>query len=355
MFRAKTVRRFACAVRARSVAESVVRSVRSAKFVRSAAAAVAAGVMLLCGACASQKTLPSRAGDADGAEAVAARSGGSSAAAGNSYTLAQRRILDILKAQDDLFADPNIGAGNANADAELLTKAMRVNSLWKTFFLDNPDDFEAHVLYGKFLRRIGQPDRAYETFKRADELRPNVPVVLQQLSALEAESGEAAKAFGHVRAALEAEPDNAVFLLQCAYIMVLGKNEIAGEGKILSPAEFDALLTACYRKIAEQNPDDRAAKVRYAQSFYDLFAPDWQKALSIWRDLEKSASLNLELQTARANIARVLVELGRDAEAERILQSVDAPSLARAKTLLLREIERAADSRKNRKTSKNNL
>ena len=308
--------------------------------------------MLLCGACASQKTLPSRETDGDGGSVAAGRSSHGSAelagaVAGNSYTLAQRRILDILKAQDDLFADPNIGAGNANADAELLTKAMRVNSLWKTFFLDNPDDFEAHVLYGKFLRRIGQSDRAYETFKRADELRPDVPVVLQQLSALEAESGEVVKAFGHMRAALAAEPDNAVFLLQCAYIMVLGKNEIVAEAKLLSPAEFDALLSACYGKIAEQNPDDRAAKVRYAQSFYDLFAPDWQKALSIWRELEKSASLNLERQTARANIARVLVELGRDSEAEQILKTVDAPALARAKTLLLREIGRAADSRKN--------
>ncbi len=345
MFRTKTVRCSTAGVRARSVAEAV--SARAAKFAVSAVAA------LVCGACVSQKTLPSRDTDAAGGSVAAARSSrGSAEVAGcNSYTFAQRRILDILKAQDDLFSDPNIGANNELADAELLTKAMRVNSLWKTFFLDNPDDFEAHVLYGKFLRRIGQPDRAYETFKRADELRPDTPVVLQQLSALEAESGETVKAFGHVRAALAAEPRNAVFLLQCAYIMVLGKNEITGEGKLLSPAEFDALLSACYRKIAEQNPDDRAAKVRYAQSFYDLFAPDWQKALSIWRELEESASLNLERQTARANIARVLVELGRDPEAEQILQTVDAPSLVRAKTLLLREIKQAGGSREKPKSN----
>lgn len=275
----------------------------------------------------------------------AARAKASSAAnregRADSWTLSQRRLLDIVALQNDLFADPNADSldGGALAEAALRTKAMRIDSLWKTYFLDFPDDSEALIIYGKFLRRIGRRDSAYDAFKRAAALAPDAAVAYQQMSALEAESGMSAEAFAHIRAALKIEPDNEVYLRQTAYILVLAKKELVGRG--LSTREFDALLSRCYRRIFEKNPADKDAKLRYAQSFYDLFEPDYARALALWREIRRDSALNIDRQTASANIARVLVELNRDAEAEAVLREVDLPQLMRAKKLLLSEIERA--------------
>ena len=115
-----------------------------------------------------------------------------------SYTLSEKKLLDIIKQQDNLFADPNINAMGIFARSELKTKAMRIDSAWKSFFIDNPDNVDALILYGKFLRKIGQSAKAYSIFQRADILKDNIGVVKQQLSAIEAEEGSVKEAFAHI-------------------------------------------------------------------------------------------------------------------------------------------------------------
>lgn len=291
-------------------------------------------VLFLGVLCAALCACSSPGGAGAGTSANARAGGG-----GNSFTLGQRRILDIASAQDALFADPNAALDDAMARAQLKTKAMRIISMWKAYFADNPDDVHALLIYGKFLRRIGMDDEAYAAFKKADSLNPSLGVAKQQMSALEAERGQAKKAFCHIRQAMRLEPENTVYMRQCAYILIVAKNELAG-GKVLSNAEFDRLAGDCYRKIYEADKSNRREKVRYAQSFYDLFEPDWQKALSLWREILGESALNIERQTAKANIARVLIELGRDGEAAAVLGEVDLDSLAGAKKILLEKIAR---------------
>ncbi len=284
-------------------------------------------------ASSSEKHLPSR--ELDSARAPIS--------GGNSYTLSEKKLLDILKQQDALFADPNINSMGTFSQAELKTKALRIESQWKAYFMDNPEDVKALVLYGKFLRRIGQDSKAYATFKQADNLDGRIAVVKQQLSALEAEVGSVKEAYGHICQALALGGDERVFLTQKAYIMVVGKRTLVSSG-VLSPKEFDKQLAHCYSAIAEKNPDKLDVQLRYAQSFYDLFEPDWNKALSIWQEVLRLSALNIERQIAQANIARVLIELNRDAEARQILENVTAPSLERAKKLLIKELDKTSNS-----------
>lgn len=285
--------------------------------------------LLFC-SCASQKKLPSKQTDNASPEVVVS----------NSYTLRELKILDIVRLQDDLFADPNINNMGNFAYSELQTKALRIESMWRTYFIENPDDVTALIIYGKFLRRIGQTQKAYEMFLRADRISPNIAVVKQQLSAIEAEEAQSTKAFAHISQALKLEPNNSTYLKQTAYILVMAKDEFIKSG-MLSKSEFDKLLSDCYRKVYENNADNKEEKIRYAQSFYDLFEPDWQKALSLWKEILDESTLHIERQTALANVARILVELGRDVEAEKILKEVNVKNLQRPKRLLLEEIERS--------------
>ena len=285
----------------------------------------ALSICIFASGCASKKSLPSKETDAPRKQAKA------------SFTLSQSKLLDIIKAQEELFSDPNILEMGIHSQSELNSRATRVNSMWKTYFLSNPNDVEALVLYGKFLRKIGKSAMAYETFKQADKLNGSLAVVKQQLSAIEAEEAQVENAFKHIREALDLEPNNPIYLKQTAYIMVVAKKDIVG--KIISAEQFDEILTHCYKIPSEQNPTNREAKLRYAQSFYDLHNPDWNTALSLWKEVLEMSSLNLEIQIAKANMARVLVELNRDEEASVLLKDVDASSLQRAKMLLLKEIK----------------
>ncbi len=307
---------------------------------------VCACAFALFGCASNDKRLPSKENDA---QAMSLKQ----ASSGISYTLAEKKLLDILRLQDDLFSDPNINAMGTFSQAELKTKAMRIEAQWKAFFLENPENVNAFVLYGKFLRKIGQDAKAYATFKQADLLDGKIAVVKQQLSAIEAESGSVKEAYFHICEALSLSQGDNVFLTQKAFIMVLGKNTLISEG-VISKRDFDEQLGKCYREISQKNPDDRTAKIRYAQSFYDLFEPDWNKALSIWEEILKTSSLRIERQTALANIARVLVELNRDEEARKILEQVDAPNLQRAKKLLIVELDKSsnADLKNSKKSAK---
>lgn len=292
--------------------------------------------------CAAEKHLPTKAED-DSSSATVSAPAKAARQTSNSYTMAQRRLLDIVELQDDLFADPNIDGFGEKSHAQLLTKASRIDSLWRSYILDFPEDVQALVIYAKFLRRTGRENAAYEMFKRADALDPKLAVVKQQLSAMDAEAGEIANALARIRQALEIEPENPAYLRQCAYLLAGAKRKIL-EDELLSPAQFDALLRCCHEVPYRKNPADRQLKIRYAQSFYDMCAPDYAEALELWRQIFDSAALNIDKQTAAANIARVLVELNRDAEALEYLKLVDIPALERPKRLLLNEIQRAKNS-----------
>ena len=118
-------------------------------------------------------------------------------------------IITYSRSTGDITHSKRLYSTRWNAEAALRTKAMRIDSLWKTYFLDFPDDSDALIIYGKFLRRIGRRDSAYDAFKRAAALAPDAAVAYQQMSALEAESGMSAEAFAHIRAALKIRHDRA--------------------------------------------------------------------------------------------------------------------------------------------------
>ena len=304
---------------------------RARRALKSIPAAAAAMACALLSGCSSAKELPSKDTDAPPQRALSKTP---------SYSLSQSRLLDILALEQDLFSDPNIDGVSDTSRAELITKGSRIDSMWRSYILDFPEDVQALVLYGKFLRRTGREDAAYEMFKRADSMNPNIAVVHQQLSAMDAEAGEIKNSLARIRRAMELEPDNKTYMRQCAFLLAGAKKRILQQG-MLSPEEYDSLLRFCYLRPCQLSPDDRGARVRYAQSMYDLCNPDYQEALRVWLELRKNAALNIDKQTADANIARALVELGRDGEALNYLEKIDLPALERAKRLLLEEIRRA--------------
>ena len=179
---------------------------------------------------------------------------------------------------------------------------------------------------------------------------PTLPVVKQQLANYEAEHGLAKHAYDNIRAAVSLAPENSVYRLQLAQLILFFREElIAKHG--FSQAALDAELSQSYARAAELEPENGEIRKKYALSFYDLGRADWNEALRQWDIvLEKFSPLNIDKQTAKANRARVLVELGRDAEAREALKTIDAPALQADKRKLIEIIDSAKNGAEQTKT-----
>ena len=256
-----------------------------------------------------------------------------------SYTLSQKKLLDIIEEQDRFFE--RIRGKSRMSHSDALSLKSKIDALWAEYLAEFPDDVDALILNGKFLRATGDDELSYKQFSHADALSPNLPVVKQQLANYEAEHGLAKHAYDNIRAAVSLAPENSVYRLQLAQLILFFREELITRHGF-SQAALDAELTQSYARAAELEPENGEIRKKYALSFYDVGKADWNEALRQWNIvLEKFSPLNIDKQTALANKARVLVELGRDAEARGILEKIDSPALQADKRRLLEIINQA--------------
>ncbi len=258
-----------------------------------------------------------------------------------SFSFSQKKLIDIIKEQEKFIARVKEHANMPRH--ELLSTANRINSLWIGYVGDNPNDAEALIIYSKFMRFIGDTERAYATAKDASQKAPTMPSAWEQMAAYEAENGMYAQAYKNINKAVELNPNVAVYYKQKAQIIIVFREKMISEN-FATQDKLDAELMDCRQKVCNLLPNDVREKMAYAQTFYEVRKADWNKALVLWKEIEASCGLNLDLQIVHANIARVLIELGRDAEAEKILESVTLPALQDAKRILLEEIARAKNA-----------
>ncbi len=256
----------------------------------------------------------------------------------SSFSLSNRKLLEIIDEQSRFFSQANNKSIMSAADTS--SAARRIQSLWEEYLITNPNDVEALIIYGKFRRAIGDADTAYMIFKDADSINPNLAVVKQQLCTREAESGMYEEAYGHIRDAVRLEPKNPVYHTQLAQLIMVFRQLMISDGKH-TQKELDAEMLAAYKKAFELTPNDREAKWRYAAAFYEVGKADWNAALKLWEEIVADSTFDFERQTALINKARVLMELRRDAEAESILKSIRLEGLAEDKAALLYEIEKS--------------
>lgn len=250
------------------------------------------------------------------------------------YTLSQKKLLEIIAEQKVFFERVRTNSKMSRSDAVSLKN--RLDSLWAEYFAEHPEDVDALLIHGKYLRAVGDDEAAYKEFSKADALNPNLPVVKQQLANYEAEHGLPKFAYANLSSAVALAPDVSVYRLQLADFILFYREELIVREKFTQQA-LDTVMMESYRRAAQLEPENSALQWKYARAFYDAGRPDWNAALAQWNlVLLKFAPLNLDRQTALANKARVLIELRRDAQAREILETqVDLPSLLADKRRLL--------------------
>ena len=89
-------------------------------------------------------------------------------------TLSSLALSRILDKQARFFDYP--GRSPQKNDLELTRKAQEIVADYDAYLGANPKDTNALILYGKFLRRVGQEQHAVGYFLEADSINPKLAV-----------------------------------------------------------------------------------------------------------------------------------------------------------------------------------
>jgi tetratricopeptide (TPR) repeat protein len=254
-------------------------------------------------------------------------------------TVAAQRLGQIA-AREQMFLTNSSSSNKPLSKQELTRRAQQILSAYESYLEDNPRDVNGLILYGKFLRRMGQPRHATGLFLEADKIDPRLAVVKQNIANYLVEEGRLADALPFLLKAVELEPKEPVYHHQLGTFLFLFKEDLLSLG-IASVKTNDHSMHGAFRSASELSTDNFEYKLRYAQSFFDISDPDWNKALGVWQDLRKQArgqSIS-EREYLALGEARAMTQLGMRKEAVAILKTITSPSLRATRESLIKELK----------------
>ncbi len=242
-----------------------------------------------------------------------------------SLSMAKMELFEILDDQKALIESAKKHSLSEKS-GELADKYRKLNARWNSYIDRYEDDLQAKILYGKFLRSIGEDLPAYKIFLQVQSKNPNIAVVNQQLASYEGDCAMAEKALRHIKKAMTLEANCATYVYQYAELLLALKDQYI----VILNTNYQNLnreITDSFKKAVLLSNGNKQIKERFAKSFFEKTEADWSNALPAWDDYIKSCSLNLEKQTALLGKARVLAELYKDKQALQTLALVDLPQL----------------------------
>ena len=262
-------------------------------------------------------------------------------------TLSSLALSRILDKQARFFRFPD--KSSERNDPELTRKAQEIVADYDAYLGANPKDTNALILYGKFLRRVGQEQHAVGYFLEADSINPKLAVVKQQLANYLIEEGRPIDAFPFLIMTIELAPGQADYHYHLGNFLFLFEDDLAREG-IMTKDSVRAFMHKSFKQSAKLSPSNFDYQLRFAQSFFDY--PDSSKefALRTWNELIRKFPDRSKAENDYFNLckARILLELNRQSDAVSLIESVSSKALDSAKQSLLHQVKRKP--KKNTKT-----
>ncbi len=227
---------------------------------------------------------------------------------------------------------------SALPQAEKERRVKTIFNRYEALLRDNPDDLEALLLYGKFLRSTGERDLAFKTFMRADRLSPALPVVKHQLGAHLAENGEYAAALPLLSRAAELAPKEARYRYDLAeFLSAAGESLVSGNH--LSRIGRDRIMLENFAAAANLKPSESGYRWRFAESFSDVDKPSAGAALAAWDSIARDTRTVTEKEVVGLHRARWLVDLGRTEEVRQLIAASRTPALDSTRRRLLDRLQ----------------
>ncbi|RKX35075.1 MAG: hypothetical protein DRP71_04895 [Verrucomicrobia bacterium] len=191
---------------------------------------------------------------------------------------------------------------------------------------DNPEFVPAFVAYGLLLGRIDERTASRAILMRANQLEPNIAVVKNQLGNFLVEDARYKEALPYYLIAIELEPKEPLYHYQLGTLLTEFM-EYFIKDRLFTRDTIEEQMQEAFLRASRLDPDNWAFSYRYAESFYDLENPDWEKAMIEWARLEQVARRGIERQTVQLHQANIMIKQGRFLAARDILEEVNEPVL----------------------------
>ena len=263
-------------------------------------------------------------------------------------TLSSRILGRILEKEVRFFSLTK--RDGPQSPPELTRKAQEIVAEYEAFLSDNPRDVNALILYGKFLRKVGQEQHAVQYFLEADSINPKLAVVKQQLANYLVEEGRPVDAFPYLIMTIELAPDQPDYHFHLGNFLFLFEDRLVKE-KIMSKDSVRSFMHKSFGHSAKLSPKNFDYQLRYAQSFFDTPSSSKEDALRAWDELVRKFPdrSGAEKDYFKLCKARILLELERKSDALGLLQSVSSKSLEPAKQSLIHRLDRKTEAEKKEK------
>jgi tetratricopeptide (TPR) repeat protein len=248
-------------------------------------------------------------------------------------TMAERRLKDIAAHQTALFADA-VTQGDALEQAGFKTQVEQLTHEYESLIKDNPEFAAGYASYGYMLWKIGLRKEAAAILLKANQLDPDIPLVKNELGNYLAEEGKPLEALNYYLAAIKLDPGEPLYHYQLGTLLYEARDDFLRSGE-WSRAAVDHSMQEGFRRAAELAPERLEFSYRYAESFADMSDPDWPAALKAWGVLEDHAQSEIERQTMRLMKANVLLNMGKNDQARKVLDTVTDPTLGVQKQKLV--------------------
>lgn len=253
----------------------------------------------------------------------------------------EHRLKGIVEHQKTLFTDA-ASQGRDLDNAAFRSQVEQLTREYESLLHDNPNFAVGFASYGYMLRKVGLEQQALAMLIKANQLDPDIPLVKNELGNFLAEQGKPLEAVNYFLAAIKLEPGEPLYHYQLGTLLYEARDEFMKSGE-WTRASIDRAMFEAFRRAAELAPGRIEFVYRYAESFYDMSDPDWGSALKVWEGLEAHGESEIERQTMRLHEANVLLYMGRDDDARRLLDRVTDPALEAQKEKLVGRISHGAE------------
>jgi tetratricopeptide (TPR) repeat protein len=244
-------------------------------------------------------------------------------------------LVDISKDEEKLFR--GMETGELSQD-DFERRATALSYRYDELVSRAPNDINLMILYGKFLRRVGQNRQANIFFSHVDRLSPNLAVVKQQLGNYLAEEGNYPEALTYYLKAIELEPNEAVYHYGLGELLATFHDKFVADGAF-TEEKIDEEALSAFAKAVELAPDNKDFAFRHAEAYYDLKTPRWEEALALWEGIAGRTDLTrYERDASRLHRARINCELGRNKAALELVRDEVTPVLMATRARLLKRI-----------------
>lgn len=251
-------------------------------------------------------------------------------------SLAERTLRQLVERQRTLLATA-AKAGDNFDEATFTTQMQQLCQAYESFLRDNPEFAAGYAAYGYLLGKIGMEREGVVMLLKANQYDPDIPLVKNQIGNYLAEHGKPLEAVNYYLAAIKLEPTEPLYHYQLGTLLHNSRDDFLKSGEWAADG-IDRAMHEGFRKAAELAPDRFAFVYRYAESFYDLPDPDWEKALAVWAGLEEQSATEIERQTMRLHAANVCLKSGKTAHAQALLATITVPELAAQKEKLVAQL-----------------